>query len=155
MQASLIIKSNSRWYSVPVEFRALPDRMLPILEEFWSRQDAADVIVNTCGSGIKMAFQNLPKPIDASIFSMSGWYDGDQFDHSPDWSNTPVAPDKSKMVANDYFHGPIAVKESFDDKEQVLKSTNSTHLYIWDGESWSHQQNTVNPFARKNPWKRT
>ncbi len=154
MQASLIIKSNSRWYSVPVEFRALPSRMLPILVEFWSRQDAADVIVNTCGSGIKMVFQNLPKPADAVNFSMSGWYDGEQFDHSPDWSNTPVAPDKSKMVANNYFNGPIRVEELFDDKEQALKSTKSVHLYIWDGENWSYQQNAVNPFARKNPWKR-
>lgn len=154
MQACFIMKSDDKWHLISVEFKALPNRMMPILSEFWSRRDAVGVIINTCGNGVKMVFQNCIKPESSVNFAMSGWYDGDQFDHSPDWSNSPVAPDKSKMVAIDYYNGPVKNEKSFDTKEQAIQAATGIHIYIWDGESWLYQRSTPDQFKRTNPWKR-
>lgn len=153
MQSSFIIKSEGLWYVIPIEYRAQPSRMTPILDEFWARQDAADVIVNTCGSGVKMAFQNIPKQGGSKFGSISGWYDGDEFDHSPEWSNSPVAPNKSKMVAMNYYNGPKKSECFFDTLDLAIAVVKTIYIYTWDGEKWGYQK-TESKFKRTNPWRR-
>lgn len=152
MQAYFVIKSSDLWYAIPLEFRAQPTRIMPILESDWTRQDAADVIVNTCGSGVKMVFQNLPKQDGSRFGGMSGWHDGDQFDHSPDWSNSPINPMSSKMVSTKYWDGQVKSTNSFETKELASSSVNCVYLYIWDGTTWTHQK-TENRFKKTNTWK--
>lgn len=154
---TLIIKRGEKWHNVRIAFRAQQAYVEPILHDWWSSQEGANRILETCGRGIKMVFVRVPKEEipEGTAFagwineehSMNAWHNGEQFDHSPNDCLSPIKEDMSKMVLEQYNSGPSRVTISFDSLEQAKQNTNQPFLYIWDGESWTYEKNL--PKTRK------
>ena len=163
---TLIIKSKGKWHNVRIDFRAQLSYVTPILEKYWSTQEAADRILETCGRGIKMVFERVPKEQipEGTAFAawlereddMGAWHNGEQFDHSPNDCLSPIVPKMSKMVLNKYNLGPSPVLNGYDSIDDAKIATNQPFLYIWDGEKWTGEKSK--PVTRKTgqgtPWSR-
>ena len=103
-----------------------------------------------------MAFFNRGKESGTTFQAWStGWHDGEYFDHSPSWSNSPVDPSRSKMVATAYNHGPHPRPTvSYATAEEAEKGNSKPHVYTWDGTSWTYHRHSPPGFKRGNVWSR-
>jgi len=157
MPAEMIIKSEGSWHKIFIEYRGNPNHVFPLLEKDWTSQEAVDLILDTCGKGVKMVFANRGKDGTKPAKSVStNWYDGENFDHSPSWSNSPINPLSSKMVGNDYFNGPHGretIKNSYKTLEEAIDKASCKHVYTWNGVKWEHVK-TVSKQKRVNPWRK-
>jgi hypothetical protein len=155
---ALIMRSkDDRWYLYPISFKSFPSHVLPRLEEGWTKQDSIEVILNTCGKGVKMVFMKTPPEPGSSFETCSswGWHDGDNFDHSPEWSHSPEHPDRHKVVAEDYYKGPHPrPKKYYESEEAAIASSTKPHLYVWNGEKWRYHNNKKPAARRGNIWGR-
>ena len=173
MSGTLVMKSGQSWYRIHVEFRGNMSYVMPILEKYWSTQEGADRIINTCGGGILMVFERmLAADIDPgsqfaswieraenAYHNMGTWYNGEQFDHSSNACLSPIVEHMSKMVLSKSNGQTPSRAAALKTKEEAAAKVKNKNVYVWDGDKWSYEcanlQATNNPFKRKgNRWGR-
>jgi hypothetical protein len=158
MPGYLLIKSKEKWWPICIQFKAYEEQVLPILQEDWYTQEAADQLVRLSGNGIKMMFKNRGKKDATGVFAntnINGWNDGEQFDHSPADTCSPINPNSSKAVTLNYYKNTPCTTHYPTKQEAIDEKCHTRHVYIWDGEKWEYYVNEAKKgsIRRNNVWR--